>query len=78
MGVHDAASHPARKFCERANLKLRGRREQAALVCEEAAARTKRARAAEGAFGAARDAKTAKPTPRWTTRRAPLPRAPTR
>mgnify|MGYP003315774477 CR=1 FL=1 len=58
--VHDdAASHPARKFCERANLKLRGTSwEQAALVCRgerRPGAEIKRARAAaERAFGAAR------------------------
>ena len=58
--VHDdAASHPARKFCERANLKLRGTSwEQAALVSRgerRPGAEIKRARgAAERAFGAAR------------------------
>ncbi|CAH0369875.1 unnamed protein product [Pelagomonas calceolata] len=61
--VHDdAASHPARKFCERANLKLRGTSwEQAALVCRgerRPGAEIKRARAAaERAFGAARAAR---------------------
>jgi monoamine oxidase len=58
--VHDdAASHPARKFAERANLKLRGTSwEQAALVSRgerRPGAEIKRARAAaERAFGAAR------------------------
>ena len=58
--VHDdAASHPARKFAERAGLKLRGTSwEQAALVCRgerRPGAEIKRARAAaERAFGAAR------------------------
>jgi monoamine oxidase len=83
--VHDdAASHPARKFCERANLKLRGTSwEQAALVSRgerRPGAEIKRARAAaERAFGAARASRrSAKPKPRWTTRSARCSRAPTR
>ena len=82
--VHDdAASHPARKFCERANLKLRGTSwEQAALVSRgerRPGAEIKRARApAAGVRRQRTRRRTRSPTRRWTTRSGRCSRAPTR